>query len=86
MDLRDAVVSYLAMTELPGGAEVIKKYVKTESMDWLKDYAKKVLEHLEEREAGKPSKPPKRLTWSAEQMHMEGEILDVVDVKSTKKR
>jgi len=60
VDLRDAVVTYLGMAELPGSAEIIDEYVEYEPIDWLKTYAEKVLVHLRARDEGKDSKPPSR--------------------------
>jgi hypothetical protein len=57
-DMRDAVITYLAMTELKGGAELLDDYVDDEVIGWLKEYATRVLDHLRARQMGKSSNPP----------------------------
>jgi hypothetical protein len=55
---RDAVITYLAMTEPKGAAALLDEYVDDEKIGWLKEYAARVLDHLRAREMGKSSQPP----------------------------
>jgi hypothetical protein len=57
-DMRDAVITYLAMTEPKGAASLLDEYVDEENIAWLKEYATRVLDHLRARELGKTSQPP----------------------------
>jgi hypothetical protein len=61
-DMRDAVITYMAMTELKGASELLDEYVDDENVAWLKEYAARVLDHLRARELGKTSQPPAKPT------------------------
>ena len=57
-DMRDAVITYLAMTEVRGAASLIDEYIDDEHIGWLREYAARVRDHLHARELGKTSQPP----------------------------
>ena len=75
VDLRDSIISYLAQAELPGAADVIRDYMDSEPLDWLRDYASKVMQHLRMIEQGLSSHPPGRAS------HRE-----IVDLPTLKRR
>ena len=58
VELRDNVITFLAMTEIPGAADMLERHLASEEIDWLAEYGENVLEHLRRTEAGLSSIPP----------------------------
>lgn len=58
VEQRDNVITFLAMTELPGAADLLERHLAREEADWLAEYGAHVLKHLRRTEAGLSSIPP----------------------------
>lgn len=58
VDLRDSVITFLAMTELPGAVALLEQHLANEEIDWLAEYGEGVLEHLRRTANGLSSIPP----------------------------
>lgn len=53
VDLRDAAVSYIALSEYEFALEFLADYVLTEKIDWLRSYALTVFNHLKKKHSEK---------------------------------
>jgi len=58
IELRDMVVTYIAIIDYIEAVDILSEYINTESLAWLREYTSKVIEHLEKLRDGFPSNPP----------------------------
>lgn len=60
-DLRDAIVTYIAIENYADALHVLESYTNTETLPWLKEYALKVVAHIRKTLRGDESYPPEAL-------------------------
>lgn len=70
-DLRDAIVTYIAIERHVDALHVLEGYIPTEELPWLQEYAQKVAEHLRKRLRGEGSDAPRAIDGDTTVMHHE---------------
>ena len=58
IELKDTIITYIALTNLTEAANIIEDYIFTEELPWLAEYADRVMRHLRAILQGKSSLPP----------------------------
>ena len=70
-DLRDAIVTYVALESYVDALHVLEGYASTEELPWLKEYAEKVVLHLRKKLRKQESDAPAAVAGDTAVMGLE---------------